>query len=161
MMRLGLLFSHSVPKRLPHRGACRLCCLTASRGSGLLGDIIIPRAEPRGRQSRWLSLTARKLGEGSKKAGRAKSLTPLLFINNYFLLKRKIPLAPDGLYWAVEKATDHRWETCRVENKHQFQVFLCNRGRAQCVFLGDAVDERQTRFCHILWGTQGCCGHRR
>lgn len=52
MMRLGLLFSHSVPKRLLHPGACRLCWLTASPGSGLLGDIIIPRAEPRGRQSR-------------------------------------------------------------------------------------------------------------
>ena len=90
--------------------------------------------------------------------GRVKSVTPLVFINNCFLLKRQIPLAPGELYWAVKKAIDHMWVTGPIENKHQFQVFLCTLGRDRCVFPGHVVDGRQTQPCSVSWGNQGLSG---
>lgn len=47
--RLGLLFSHPVPKGLPHPGVRRLCWLPALLRPGLRGDVVLPGAKPRAR----------------------------------------------------------------------------------------------------------------
>lgn len=46
---LGLLFSHPVPKGLPHPGVRRLCWLPALLRPGLHGDVVLPGAKPRAR----------------------------------------------------------------------------------------------------------------
>lgn len=75
----------------------RVYWLVAFLCSGLLGDIIIPRAEPWGRQSRWLSPTARKLRE-EKERVEGKICDILVLINNSFHLKWQILLVKGEFY---------------------------------------------------------------
>lgn len=104
---------------------------------------------------------SKKIGREKGEGGGEQNLTPLVFIDNCFLLKWQISLAPGELSWAVKKATDHMWESGPIGNKHQCQVFLCTRGRDPRVRPGDVADGRRAQSCRHLVGTQGCLGCRR
>lgn len=106
-----------------------------------------------------MAVSARKkIGREKGEGGREQNLTPLVFINKCFILKWQISLAPGDGHWAVKKAIDRMWETGTMRNEHQFQVFLCTRGRDPRVFPGDGVDGRQTQFCWHLMGQPGGSG---
>lgn len=90
MIRLGLLFSHSA--------AHRVYWLPAFLCSEQLGDITIPRAEPWGRQSRWLSPTAKKIREEREREEGSKTCDTLVLISKCFHFKWQILLVQGEFY---------------------------------------------------------------